>query len=146
MRAVIVFFAICFSSCALGDELTFTAVDVYVQTSEPLAAWQFRLDERNGTMQVVGVENGDSPAYTRTPYYDREAVNLGQADRIVVADYSLASDNELPSGKIRVATLHLMLSGTDKPDYDISLIAAARPDGQHLDATISIEPTARKEL
>lgn len=145
MRALIVFFAIAFPGCVLGGELTFTAVEIYVETAEPLAAWQFRLAERNGTMQVVGVENGESAAYTRTPYYDREAVNLGTADRIVVADFSLASANELPSGKIRVATLHLMLRGTDEPDYDISLIAAARPDGQQLDATISIEPTARNE-
>ncbi len=145
MRTLMILLALALSAVAVAEEVEFTAIDVYVQTDEPLAAWQFLLQERNGAMQVVGVENGESPAYTRAPYYDREAVNLGTADRIIVADYSLAKTADLPRGRVRIATLHLMLKSDLQPDFDISLVAAARPDGQHLDATISVEPTARKK-
>jgi hypothetical protein len=138
--------AIAAATVVFADDVTFTALDVYVESEQPLAAWQFELQDRNGVMQVVGVENGESRAFDRAPYYDREAVNLGRADRIIVADYTLADEDELPTGRVRVATLHLMLTGTQTPVYQVSLIAAARPDGRRLDATISVETTARKEL
>jgi len=67
----------------------FAVVDVYVDSTAPLAAWQFELRERHGEMQVVGVENGDSRAYTQAPYYDRAVVDRGAADRIIVASFSL---------------------------------------------------------
>ncbi|NOR35267.1 MAG: hypothetical protein GQ577_00835, partial [Woeseiaceae bacterium] len=76
-------------SYADEPNIRFTAVDVYLDSAEPVAAWQFELGDRVGVMKVVGVEQGDSPAYAHAPYYDREAVRLGEADRIIVADYSL---------------------------------------------------------
>ena len=84
------------SAAQPGGNLRFAAVDVYLETAEPVAAWQFELSGRRGLMKVVGVENGESAAYRETPYYDREAVQLGAADRIIVADYSLAEAELLP--------------------------------------------------
>ena len=40
----------------------FAVVDVYVDSAEPLAAWQFELTERGGRMQVVGIEGGETRA------------------------------------------------------------------------------------
>lgn len=117
----------------------FAAVDVYLDSAEPVAAWQFELGDRNGIMKVVGVEQGDSPAYARAPYYDREAVRLGEADRIIVADYSLADVVELPSGRVRVATVHLMLSGGDDADFNVFLVTATTYDGVVTDARISFD-------
>jgi hypothetical protein len=123
------------------DDLRFAAIDIILTSSQPAAAWQFELKDRHGLMQVVGVEGGESAAFEGAPYYDREAVRLGTADRIVVADYSLADVRELPVGRVRIATIHLTLSGdasTDS-DFELNLITATTRDGKVIDASISIE-------
>ncbi len=134
----------CFQNALADDEgIRFRAVDVFITSTEPLAAWQFELRDPLGRMQVVGVEQGDSAAFDRAPYYDRDAVELGRADRIVVADYSLAEESRLPRGRTRVATVHLMLRG--EPDLDLRLITATDGNGRVIDATISLEPTTGSE-
>jgi hypothetical protein len=80
----------------------FAALDIILESAEPVAAWQFELHEASGRMRVVGVENGDSPAFTRAPYHDRRAVSSGGADRVIVADFSLLPEAELPVGKVRM--------------------------------------------
>ena len=131
-----------FALCALvvhatagAEDVYFTALDVYLDSDEPVAAWQFELGDRAGTMKVVGVERGEAPAFTRVPYYDRAAVETGQADRVIVADYSLDGIDKLPSGHVRIATVHLMLSGDGH--YDLNLITATNYDGERTDAALS---------
>jgi hypothetical protein len=121
------------------QQARFAVVDVYVDTPVPLAAWQFELRERHGEMQVVGVENGDSRAYTQAPYYDRAAVDRGAADRIVVASFSLRPAAELPVGRARVATVHVRLTGAASPDYRLQLVAAGAADGRPIDAKITLD-------
>jgi len=120
------------------DNIRFAAVAIYLDSPEPVAAWQFELNERNGLMKVVGVENGESAAFAGTPYYDRESVQLGTADRIIVADFSLAEEDLLPSGRTRITTLHLMLTGAEDPAFVLNLVTATRHDGQVIDASISL--------
>ncbi|HEX7081987.1 MAG TPA: hypothetical protein VF329_13315 [Gammaproteobacteria bacterium] len=117
----------------------FGVVDVYVESDEPLAAWQFELEERAGRMQVVGIEGGEAAAYEEPPYYDREAVQAGRADRIIVASFSTRPPAALPSGRTRIATVHVRLTGAAPPDYDLNLVAAGAPDGRPIDAEISLE-------
>ena len=114
----------------------FVALDIHLDSPATLAAWQFELKDRNGAMTVVGVENGGHAAFPSAPYYDRDAVARGGAARIVVADYSLAEMSLLPIGRVRLATLHLMLEG--KPDYELRLITATTPAGDAIDASISL--------
>ena len=66
----------------------FVPLEIHLDSPEPVAAWQFQLNDRSGAMKVVGVENGGHATFQRAPYYDREAVSRGSASRIVVADYS----------------------------------------------------------
>lgn len=117
----------------------FAVVDVYVDSTAPLAAWQFELRERHGEMQVVGVENGDSRAYTQAPYYDRAVVDRGAADRIIVASFSLRPAAELPVGRARVATVHVRLTGSAAPDFQLQLVAAGAADGRPIDAKITLD-------
>ena len=117
----------------------FASVAVFIDSAEPLAAWQLELSASGGIMQVVGVENGESAAYHAVPYYDREAVEQGRADRIVVADYSLEDANKLPSGRVRVTTLHVMLTGGEMPEFDTRLVVASSYQGNRIDAEVSIE-------
>ncbi|HZF28753.1 MAG TPA: hypothetical protein VE907_06530 [Gammaproteobacteria bacterium] len=117
----------------------FATVDVYVDSPEPLAAWQFELGERRGTMQVVGIEGGENASFGDPPYYDRAAVERAAADRIIVADFSLSPPESLPVGRTRVATVHVRLTGGAAPDYDARLVAAGAADGRPIDAKISLD-------
>lgn len=119
------------SGIACAEDISsprFVPLAIYLDTPVAVAAWQFELKNRNGVMKVVGVENGGHPAFPRTPYYDREAVARDDVERIVVADYSLADENTLPIGRVRLATLHLMLAG--EPDFDLRLITATTREGE----------------
>ena len=122
-----------------GNDVRFVAVEIYLDSDEPVAAWQFDLKDRNGLMKVIGVENGENAAFGRTPYYDRQAVRESAADRIIVADFSLAEVNRLPTGRTRIATLHLMLTGAGEPAFNLNLITANTYDGKVVDASISLE-------
>jgi len=113
----------------------FVPLAIHLDSPAAVAAWQFELKDCNGAMKVVGVENGGHPAFPRAPYYDREAVARGDAERIVLADYSLAEKSRLPSGRVRLATLHLVLEG--EPDFELRLITATTPEGDIINASIS---------
>ena len=120
----------------------FVAVDVYVSVEESLAAWQFEFADANGVTTIVGVENGEHAAFGDAPYYDRDAVDTGKAERVIVADFSL--DADLPSGRVRVATLHLLVDG--EPEYRLVLKTATKRDGSPLDATITFESGTRSRI
>ena len=128
-----------------SDASVFQAIDIYLETDEPVAAWQFRLSERHSSMTIVGVENGESEVFSSAPYYDRAAVRDGSADRIIVADYSLADPDNLPKGRIRIATLHVMLSDPGKPDFDLQLVTATTADGSVIDAAIDLQSSTGSE-
>ena len=120
-------------------EPRFATIDIYVDSPEPLAAWQFELSEATGAMAVVGVENGESAAFAGTPHYDLEAVAQGRAERIIVADYSLGQSAELPVGRTRVATVHVRLTGTRQPQFELQLVAAGNAAGRAIDAAAVLE-------
>ena len=117
----------------------FAVVDVYVDSAEPLAAWQFELREQRGAMQVVGIEASESPSFAAPPYYDRGAVDGGAAERIVVAAFSLDAPQQLPRGRTRVATVHVRLTNVQTPIYELRLIAAGAADGRPIDAKVSLD-------
>lgn len=127
------------TSTYADSPVRFSSVDVYLDSAKPVAAWQLEFAASSGVMQVVGVENGESGVFGDAPYYDREAVDQGRADRIIVADYSLADESALPRGRVRVTTLHLMISGSDEPTFGTRLIVATTHDGNRIDAEISLE-------
>ena len=119
----------------------FEAVHVYVDSGgSPLGAYQVQLSDRQGRVQVVGVENGEHAAFGKAPFYDRTAVNQGKADRIIIAAYSTLPADQLPTGKTRMATVHLRVMGQAPADYQIKLIAAADAAGNDINATVSLDP------
>ena len=120
-----------------GGNPRFVPVEIHLDSPQPVAAWQFELGDRNGATKVVGIERGGIPAFPNAPYYDRAAVAEGDADRIIVADYTLAGESRLPRGRMRLATLHLMLEGD--ADFELRLITATTSDGQAIDASIALQ-------
>lgn len=138
MKRWLAIFALFFIASPVLAAPRFMAIDIYVDSPKPLAAWQFELRDLNRGMRVVGVENGASDVFGDAPYYDRDAVSAGDAERIVVADFSLADASQLPSGSVRVATIHIMVDGAD-PDFDITLVTATTHEGQRIDASIRLQ-------
>ncbi len=124
---------------AADTDIRFAALEIFLETAEPLAAWQFELRESSGRMRVVGVENGESDVFGDAPYYDLEAVSGGTADRIIVADYSLNAADELPTGRSRVATIHVRLQGAAVPDYVLNLVTAGGASGEPIQASIDLD-------
>lgn len=113
----------------------FTYVDVYIDSGRsPLAAYQFELTADRGKITIVGVEGGEHTAFTEPPYYDTAAL---QNDRIIIAAFD--TGDELPSGRSRVARIHLMVSTDTPPAYRVELTAAADLDGRRIDAKITLE-------
>lgn len=127
------------SAARFAADVRFATIDVYVDSPEPLAAWQFELREATGAMAVVGVENGESAAFAGTPHYDLAAVAQGRAERIVVADYSLGESDTLPTGRTRIATVHVRLTGAQTPEFELQLVAAGNAAGQAIDAAAVLE-------
>ncbi|MEM9109113.1 MAG: hypothetical protein AAGC72_03740 [Planctomycetota bacterium] len=122
--------------------VTFVNVQVLIDPrGKPLAAYQVELDAGGADFRVVGIEPAQQAAFTREPYYDRDA-NTRKTDRLILANYSVANADNLPKQQLRVATLHLALVGnyaTDNlPPVALSLTAYG-PDGKPIDAEASYE-------
>ena len=116
----------------------FVAVDVFVDSgARPLAAYQFAFFAKRGDVKIVSIEGGEHPAFQEPPYYDPKAI---QRERAVLAAFSTASAEKLPTGKSRVATLHLRVNRATALEYKVSLAAAASCDGR----PISVECSSRE--
>jgi hypothetical protein len=113
----------------------FEAVDVYVDSGKsPLAAYQFELAAEVGDMKIVGIEGGEHAAFKEPPYYDPAAL---MKHRVIIAAFNTGAD--LPSGKTRVARVHVQVTGDAEPEYVVKLHVAASADGKEIKATTTIE-------
>jgi len=102
----------------------------------PLAAYQFELKATKGDVTIVGVEGGQHAAYKKPPYYDPAV--LKKENRIIIAAFN--TGNDLPAGKNRVASIHLMIEGEIEPEYKLDLTVAADPNGKKIkNAKINLE-------
>ncbi len=116
----------------------FVTFDLYIETaSAPLAAWQVEIRDRTGAATIVGLEGGSAGAFNEPPTYDPAALTTG---RIIVASFSTDSAEQLPTGRIRVATLHVHVRGNAAPEFDVELTAVATVDGRPLRASVSLAP------
>src|ERR1051325_5609458 len=120
-----------------NQSVRFQAVDVFIDSKEsPLAAFQLEFSVSTGDAKVVGVEGGEHPAFKNAPFYDPKAI---QNERVIIAAFNTASGNQLPKGKSRVATIHLQITGEQKPDYAVKLETAATLEGRKITAETTHE-------
>lgn len=119
--------------------LSFEAIDVTVDAGvEPLGAYQ--VEVRASGAKLVGVEGGDG-VYAAAPYYDPAALHEGgggAGERIVLAAFSTAE--QLPSGRVRVARLHVQTDG--QATYRVTVMAAGAAEGQRIEAKATVQRTA----
>jgi len=117
----------------------FAAYDVFVDAgTHHLGAFQFAWQVPLGMASIVGVEGGDG-VFQPAPYYDPAAL---QQHRIVVAGFSLA--DALPTGRTRVARLHLHLTGDGEPQCTAELRACADGAGTDLPANLTWQKVENK--
>jgi hypothetical protein len=115
----------------------FCAVDIFVDSgSTPLAAYQLRFAVTNGLARIVGIEGGEHPAFRQPPFYDPKAI---QNEAAVIAAFSTAPSAELPTGKTRIATIHLRASGSLPPQFQLKLQIAADAQGNKISCIASFE-------
>ena len=112
----------------------FRAIEVFVDSAaEPLGAFQIEVWSETGAITVVGVEGGEHAAYAEPPFHDPRAI---AGDRVVVGAYS--TDADLPTGRTRVARVHVELTG-DEAGLRVRLAAAGGADGAAIEADASVE-------
>jgi hypothetical protein len=112
----------------------FMAVDIFIDpATRPLAAYQLEFTATGGEAKIVGIEGGNHAAFNQAPYYDPRAI---QQERVVIAAFSTAKPGDLPSGRIRVATIHLQAGGSAPPELAAKLVTAATSKGRKISAVV----------
>jgi hypothetical protein len=121
-----------------GDAaVRFQAVDIYVDSKgKPLAAYQLEFAVTNAAAKIVGIEGGEHKAFAEPPFYDPKAM---QHDRVILAAFSTNAVSNLPSGKTRVATIHLQAVRNAEPGFFLKVQAAADSDGNKITIEASVE-------
>ena len=144
LALAILFALLCGNSFAQSSDtnatIRFDAVDVFVDSQDKaVAAYQLEFAVTNGVAKIVGIEGGEHPAFREAPLYDPKAM---QHERVVIAAFS--TDKQLPSGKTRMATIHLQVSGDTTPQLDLRLQVIADANGKKIFAKTSFEMRAKK--
>ena len=113
----------------------FSPVDIYLDSGNTaLAAYQFELKATKGSIKIVGVEGSDHAAFREAPYYDPAALTQ---DRIVIAAFN--TGNDLPTGRTRIARVHLEITGDAEPRYELKPIVTADAEGREISAKLTLE-------
>lgn len=115
----------------------FVTVDVFVDSGgSPLAAWQveFIATSAGGKVMLVGIEGGEHAAYARPAHYDPAALapdgGGGVGGRVILAAFNTGAAPTLPTGRTRVARLHVFVEGGEAGAvrYEVKVRVAADAD------------------
>ncbi|KPK37681.1 MAG: hypothetical protein AMJ65_14060 [Phycisphaerae bacterium SG8_4] len=118
----------------------FAPVHIYLDSGDrSLAAYQFELSATAGQIEIVGVEAGEHKAFAEPPYYDPAALTQ---DRIIIAAFNTGQN--LPKGRTRIVTIHLLIKGDVEPQYKLKLAVAGDADGKEIPAKITFEKGEEK--
>ena len=121
-------------TAAPGATGRYWTMDVIVDADgQRLVAYELEMTDLSGRSRIVGIEGGEHAAYREPPYYDPAA--MAQEGRVILAAFS--TNRELPSGKIRVARVHVQTAGEAAPEFQTSLVVAATSDGRKIPARVN---------
>ena len=111
----------------------FEYIDVYIDSdAAPLAAYQFELTDSAESIKIVGIEGGEHQAFATPPYYDPKAL---KNNRVIIAAFSTA--DALPTGRTRVATIHVQVKVDVIPEITINLAVVGDVQGNEINAEVS---------
>jgi hypothetical protein len=118
----------------------FVVLDIWVDsTTEALAAYQFELAAAGnalGQIRIVGIEGGEPAAFRLPPYYDSAAM---QGDRVILAAFSLRPPDQLPRGRVRIASVHCQVTAANEAKLLAKPTTAATADGRSIPLRIEIQ-------
>jgi hypothetical protein len=118
-------------------QVRFRAVDIFVDSGNtPLAAYQLEFSVTNGVAKIVGIEGGEHPAFREPPFYDPKAI---QQERVIIAAFNTDKPENLPTGKTRIATIHIQTTGTEQLAFQLGLQTAADSAGNKIPVTATFE-------
>ena len=113
-----------------GD-IRFVWFDVVIDAGDrSLAAYQVDIRPATGAALIAGVEGGRAAPFDHPPYYDPKAL---QSQRVILAAYSTAGVDVLPTGRVRVARVHVMVEGAENPTFTAKLTACADVAGRAIE-------------
>jgi hypothetical protein len=125
------------TSTSAKEDTRFVAVDIFVDSNDkPLAAYQLEFSVTNNVAKIVGIEGGEHTAFVEPPFYDPQAM---QRERVIIAAFSTEPVNKLPTGRTRVATIHLQFAGATSPAFESKLQATADAEGNKVLAEVASE-------
>jgi len=126
-----------------AQQVHFAAFDIFVDSKNvPLAAYQLEFSSPAKDVSITGIEGGEHEAFKTPPFYDPKAI---QQERVILAAFNSAPASKLPTGKIRVATIHLQFKGPQKPDFVLKPQTAADPAGKSISIKTSFTERGRYE-
>lgn len=121
----------------------FRAVDIFVDSQDqPLAAYQLEFTASGSSAKIVGIEGGEPAAFREAPFYDPTAI---QHERVIIGAFSTGPADELPTGKTRVATIHLQTTGREMPRFHVQVQTAATVGGRKISVQASAIERQRNE-
>jgi hypothetical protein len=130
--AMLVILCAFLGSAHAEDAAHFRTVDIFVDAGgKPLAAYQLEFHAKRGNVKIVGIEGGADAVFKDPPYYDPKAM---QQERVIIAAFSTEAEAKLPKQKTRVASIHVLVSGEENPDYAVKLTVAADSNGKKIGA------------
>ncbi len=117
------------------DAVYFVPVAVFVDSGDnSLGVYQVEIKAIVGDAKIVGVEGGEHKAFKEPPYYDTAAL---MQSRIILAKF--CTQNDLPTGRTKIATLHMQVTGDIIPEYEVIVNVIGNSDGEAIDATVTVE-------
>ena len=121
---------------AASNAAEFAVYDIYIDSqAAPLAAYQLKIWDKNAAIKIISVEGGEHPAFQKTPFFDPKAI---QRDIIKLAALHTGPQGELPTSKVRVASLHVEIGPGLTPSLQIEVEAAARLGGKRISAEATL--------
>jgi hypothetical protein len=114
----------------------FAVFDVFVDSgADALAAYQLKISDEKAAVKILSVEGGEHASFAQPPKFDGKAI---QRDVIKIAAFSLDAREKLPSGRVRVASLHVEIGPGMAPEWKALVEAAGGAGGTRISATVSI--------
>jgi hypothetical protein len=116
-------------------------MDLWLDSGDrPLAAYQVDIRYDKNTTRIVSVEGGETKAFNAAPYYDTKGMEGG---RMILAAFT--ADEEAPTGRTRVARVHLRIEGGRKPSLTVRLTTAATKNGERIKPNVRLEQPKREQ-
>lgn len=136
MRRVLALLLLSLITFAQAPTSEFAVFDIYLDSgAEPVAAYQLKISDERAAVKILSVEGGEHSAFSDPPKFDAKAI---QRDVIKIAAFSLNGRAQLPTGRTRIASLHVEIGPGLTPEWIATVQAAAGPGGAKISTQVTL--------